>query len=313
MRFSIEQVADAMIRYLQRNAATRAPLGADISNGSQDLVVTNTWGFQDADTIVLMDSDGNQEYHTILLVNDTTSITLYEPVQRDFTTTKGSIIQKAIGGYMLPHNQILFGDRAVIPNEGVSITVETGSLDNTEWMVIQGGLSVQYNLQITVYFKLDETERAFRVTTKYGDFLFNMLVENIHMDIINDEVAVTSDVSIGDTVFSVASTTGWTPDEEFRYEIQDNNGVEIDFSLTNVTTSPDTVQVNRPTLLAYTVADKAVFRRRVRYIYNSMAPTVTYGYIQKTSGLYKAARIEWWGREERRIPFPQQSKTVMNP
>ena len=52
------------------------------------------------------------------------------------------------------------------------------------------------------------------------------------------------------------------------------------------------------------VSDKAVLRRKERYMYDSLAE-VEYGTISKGSFILKAAKISWFGKESRIVPFPQ--------
>ncbi len=53
------------------------------------------------------------------------------------------------------------------------------------------------------------------------------------------------------------------------------------------------------------VSDKAVLRRKERYMYDSRVESVEYGNVAKGSFILKAAKLSWFGKESRIIPFPQ--------
>lgn len=53
------------------------------------------------------------------------------------------------------------------------------------------------------------------------------------------------------------------------------------------------------------VSDKAVLRRKARYMYDSRVDDVEYGNVAKDSFMLKGARLSWFGKESRHLPFPQ--------
>lgn len=309
MVHSAEQVADSIITLIQKIFGARQALSSDATTGTNIVSVPNSFHFEDSDSIVIFDViEDHIEYHSILKVLDTTTLALVNNLQSDFTTSNQATVQKAIGNVPLPENAVLFGDRKVIPNPDIAITVDPQKITNIEWMVIPGGMSVEYSIVITAYVKLDESEKAHRIAQKYGDALFEMFNHNLHLDVVNDETPIVADISAGSYDVKVASLTGWGSDSRVIYEVQDNNHCNNMFSISSVTPgSPNTITLNRPIVWDYKVADKAIFRRRVRYIYNSLVSDVDFGFINKGSATYKAARVTWWGRETGYYEFPQRT------
>lgn len=53
------------------------------------------------------------------------------------------------------------------------------------------------------------------------------------------------------------------------------------------------------------VADKAVLRRKARYMYDSRVESTEYGNVAKGSFILKAARLSWFGKESRKLSFAQ--------
>jgi len=80
---------------------------------------------------------------------------------------------------------------------------------------------------------------------------------------------------------------------------------EDDFYIFGV--SGNVITLDRNLVNTYRTSDKALFRRKMRYIYNALVTDVEYGFIQKGSQMFKAARLNWWGKEIIEIMFPQRT------
>jgi hypothetical protein len=65
------------------------------------------------------------------------------------------------------------------------------------------------------------------------------------------------------------------------------------------------VRISRPLLWNYRVSDKAVLRRKWRYMYDSRISNTDFGPVQKGSAMLKAARLDWFGKETQEYTFPQ--------
>ncbi len=310
-----EQVADGMIQLILKNAGARTLLTSDALAGSTTLVVDNTFHFKNSQQIALMDiNEGHVEWHSILQIQDIHNLRIVNPLATDYRVVDQATMQLAIGNVPLSSDAVLFGDREVIPNPELTITVDPTTLNSVEWLYLRGGLSMQHNLVITAYVKLDTNDNATRVTTKYGKYLFDLLVNNLHLDIVNDEVFILQDVLSGSSNIYVPTLDGWAVDTDMdsrRYEVQDYNAAENDFRISQLVDDPTDalgryhLVLERPVTQNYRVADRAIFRRRTRYLYNSLATEVEYGYIQKGSSMYKAVKVNWWGKEVSEIMFPQ--------
>jgi hypothetical protein len=143
---------------------------------------------------------------------------------------------------------------------------------------------------------------------KYADAIYSLLLGKIHLDIVNDVTPLTSDLSSGTDLVSIIDTTGWEADNYPRYEVQDNNAVEIDFRISEVVSSTQ-LRLNRNLVNSYRMADKGKFIRRVAYLYDSRATAVEWGTVSKNNTLFKAAKLTWFGKATTDIPFPQVSKS----
>jgi len=305
----IEQLIDGMINVLKKNVVARTLLTQDAPVGTNVLKVENTFHYEDVNEIVLFqDGSGDDlNWHTIFKIVDTTTIVLLQPTTRDFLVGNNATIQKALGNTYIFDEDILFGDREVIPNPNrVVITVDPNTLSN-EWIYLMGGLDEDYRMTITIYAKSDEFVDGMRIISKFADSIYHLLNGNIHLDIVNDETPLTGDISIGSNLVTIGSTASWQADEDHRYELQDNTNVEIDFAINSVV-DPTTLQLSRRTVKNYEIARKGILRRRVRYLYESRVDQVEFGYISKENGLFKAAQLSWFGKETEEYGFPQHGR-----
>jgi len=303
-----EQIVDGLIKYMQKNMVARQGITQEAPAGTNVLKVDNTINFNDTEEIALANDAGNIEYHTILYIADINTIVTLNPLVYHMGPSNGAIIQKAIGNVPLYEDKILFGDREVIPiEEGVAVTVDPGNLTN-EWLALPGLLNEEYSMTIMVYVKGDEFERAKRTSMKYARAIYKLLNTKVHMDIVLDETPITADLASGDTIVTIPSTEAWQEDVLFRYEIQDNDHLEIDFRITDVI-SPTQVRINRPLLYNYSSANKLKLIRRAVYIYDSRVTDIEYGTVSKSNTLFKAARLSWFGKQTEDYIFPQHSKS----
>jgi hypothetical protein len=303
-----EQIVDGIIRLIQKNTIARTPVISDLHEGERDLFVDDTLRFDGANEIILMDNSGSpMEYNTVLTKVGTNRLVLLNPASRNFIVSDGAVVQKAIGNVPLFEEDVLFGDREVIPNNGVAVTVEPTTLSN-EWLYVQGGLGEEHAMTIMCYIRADRHEDAMRVVMKYGQSIYTLLNGNIHLDVVNDTTPILADLSAGSDTVTIGDTSAWPVDNQYRYEVQDNNNAEIDFRLVEVV-GPQEVRLNRRLARSYRVADKAKFTRRVAYIYDSRCTQVEWGTVSKSSALYKAAKITWFGKDVEDLSFPQVSKS----
>jgi hypothetical protein len=313
-------------------------LVSNVLTGEVLVNVENSFHYRPGQEIVLIDYGYNEEssphyhiyeYAQIKEVNNTHWITLSSPVESTtgWLVSNNAFIQKTIGHSILYSDRIYYGDREVIPTEEMAITVEPVSLSN-EWIYIHGGLSEEYRILITIYGKDIETEEGMKILNLYSDAVYDLFNRNIHIDINNHFSPLLEDVSAGSNMVIVEDNatnreyfriSTSIPDDEV-YEVQDNNGIEIDLYCTNVVTPGDGrmyvyLNLNNPTLYgiqplerSYSLSEYAVFMRHgTRYFYDSRIDGVDYGKVQKGSAFLRAATLNWFGKEVTEYQFPQQS------
>jgi hypothetical protein len=249
---SVEMITDAIIDLIKRNIIAETDLTVDASVGDTDLSVFNAYRFHKDEEIVLIDYGYNQvghihynifEYARIKSVNSTTSITLYEPLQGNWSLVDSSFIQKTIGHSPLYSDNVLYGDREVIPVDDIAITVESVSLSN-EWIYVQGGLNEEYRVRIMIYGKSINAEEGRRILDKYSEAVYNLLTRNLHIDVNDYDSNLILDASSGSNVvviennpknletFLVSSASG-NPCAPYIYKVQDNLGSTARIEITN--------------------------------------------------------------------------------
>ena len=349
----VVEIVDGIIDLIRKNMIAQTPLTLDGVSGSTIIAVENSFQFADGQEIIFIDNGYNVpddphyqifEYSRIKQVIDTTTVELFDELEGDWLISRGSFIQKTIGSSPLYTDRVYYGDRDVIPSEEMSITVEPLSMSN-EWIYIQGGLSEEYRVSITVYGKDVNTEGGMRVLNKYVDALYLLFMSNIHIDINNYESPLLYDVNEGDTTVYVSDTienreyfklsselTGdcdpfvGTPPTIALYDVQDNKYTDIDMQVVDIQPAEHVdggemaITFNRPLLTRcqcdptpdkqYLVSEYAVLRKQGRYIYDSRVDNLEYGLIQKGSAFIRAARLNWFGKEVEEFRFPQRLRGV---
>tara|TARA_R110000824_G_scaffold148242_3_gene317898 strand:+ start:74572 stop:75576 length:1005 start_codon:yes stop_codon:yes gene_type:complete len=326
----VEAIVDGVIDLVQKNLAAETNVSSNIVTGDTIINVNNTFQYKKDQEIILIDwhySDQNHshysvmEYARIKEVNNTTSLTLTDPVVENWSTTDSAYIQKTIGHSPLHSWNVFFGDREVIPFEHISVTVEPVSVSN-EWIYIQGGLSEEYTLRILIYGKSPETEEGIRILVKYADAIYQTLNDRVHFDVAQHNTPILSDVSNGASTFVVADTvtnrdkfvlSSELPDVN-SYFLQDNLGIQLPFSIIgkSIGGGEITLTMGTPATRSFILDEYASAFRMGGYIYDSRTTAITYGAVQKGSAIVRVAELDWFGKTVNEHNFPQQSHVINN-
>ena len=334
----VTEVIDGLIDIIEKNMIAQTNVTSNVLTGTNVVNVINSFHFNEDEEVVLIDYGYNDpssphyqvfEYARIKEVANTRSIILHDDVVSDWFVSEGTFIQKTIGHSPLYSDRVYYGDREVIPSEDMAITVEPLSLSN-EWIYIQGGLSEEYRVSITIYGKDINTEEGLKILNKYTDSVYKLLNDNLHIDINNYETPILANVAANATTVIIEDNVDnrqnilpslVVPDDE-NYKVQDNQNIEIDLYCTSVARPGDgkmyvNISQNNPVQYgvqglqhSYSITEFAVFRRHGRYFYDSRVDNVEYGMIQKGSAFIRAARLNWFGKEVNELHFPQKSKGV---
>jgi hypothetical protein len=337
---SVVEVTEGIIDLIKKNMIAKSNLESSVLTGEILINVENSFHYNDGEEIVLIDFTYNTEgaphhnvyeYAVIKEVNNTHWITLDQAIQDPnggWLISNNAFIQKTIGHSPLYDDRVYYGDREVIPTEDMAVTVEPLSLSN-EWIYIHGGLSEEYRVGIIIYGKDIETEEGMKILNMYADSIYKLFNKSMHIDINNYDAPLVANVAAGTTTVIVENTSdnreyfqvsSVIPDDEV-YEIQDNNGIEIDLFVSEVSTSDEYIYITvnqndpaaygiEPIARSYCVNEYAVFRRHGRYFYDSRIDNIEYGVVQKGSAFIRAARLNWFGKEVTEYRFPQRSLGV---
>lgn len=314
------EIVDAIIDLIKKNISARTNVVSDVSSGDTTIFVENTFHFNENEEVVFVDFGYNVpgsthynqfEYAKIKNIINTTAITLYTNTISNWLVSDNAFVQKTIGHTPLYANNIYFGDREVIPDAEMAVTVEP--VDNSnEWIYIRGGLSEEYNVRIMIYGMDVSTEDGMIILTKYTDRIRRLLIEDNHPDIndVTEPLKVT--VAANSTSVVIADTPRNRENFEvgIYYELQDNNHVKQYVNVTNVVADGVnlTLTINEGPTVDIKTEDFGVIRKQRRYLYDSRASSARYGTIQKGSAKLRAAEINWFGKETTNIRFPAFKK-----
>ena len=333
---AISEVIDGIIDLIDKNMIARTNVVSNVTTGDVLINVENSFHYEPKQEAILIDYGYNDTtsphynvYERIRIkeVNNTHWVTLYEPIISNWTVADQSFMQKTIGHDPLYTENVLYGDREVIPTTDIAITVEPVSLSN-EWLYIQGGLSEEYRVSLMIYGKDVETEDGMVILGKYTDALYKLMMSELHIDINNYESPLMEDtistVGTGNCGYIVVEDTSDNREmfvlsssipRGAVFDIQDNVQTHIDLSILDITyyveDGRNLMRIDLDNEIgAYLLSEYAVFRRRRRYFYDTRVDSVDYGKVQKGSAFLRAATLSWWGKEIEEFQFPQRSKGV---
>lgn len=324
----ISEIVDAIIDLIKKNIIAKTNITQDVNAGDTVIKVVNSFHFKRNQEIVLIDNGYNTkgsshyqkfEYAIIKEINDTRTITLKTPVLSDWLVSESSFVQKTIGHAPLYEDNVLYGDREVIPENEIAIAVEPVSLSN-EWIYLQGGLSEESRMTILIYAKSVKTEEGMRILNKYSDAVYQLLNDNLHLNINDVQAPILDDINIGDSTFCIEDT-----DDNREYFIS-SGSTSVQYSFQDNLTPPCHVfcmgsrtisngiiclTTTEPFTQAFKTSEFAVVSRMNRYLYDSRIDSVTFGVTQKGSAILRAAELSWFGKEVNEHSFPQHDKKVI--
>jgi hypothetical protein len=242
----ITAIADGMIALLKKNLVSHTILIQDAHIGDTIIYVDDNLRFDRNNNIVLMDNNSvynpdageitGLEFHVIKdYITETNKIVLKEALQQDFLIANNGRIQKAIKNTILFAKDILYGDREVIPFDYVAITVDSEHF-TSQWLALRM-MSDEFRLGINVYVKSggtpEQEELNIRIRDAYANAIYNLLMENIHLDVALDETPIKRDVAAGSNYVYIDSqyAADWPTDPCYRYSVQDNFGTNQDLNI----------------------------------------------------------------------------------
>jgi hypothetical protein len=319
----------SIINLIKLNLIAKTDLISDANVGETEVQVYNTFRFRPNEEIVFIDWGYNQpehehyqvfEYSRIRHIADSNTVILHEPLHSNWTLDDKSFIQKTIGHSPLHESNVLYGDRDVIPANEIAITVESSGLTN-EWMYIQGGLSEDLKCRIMIYGKSITTQEGKIILDKYSWALYQLLNNNIHLDLNDFYAPLQDDFLAGENTVTITDTDEHR--EMFKvgnnpwprsYQIQDNIGGTCWFSINHVSEGGGYLFLSTSHIYDrdFKMSDFAAIRKLGEYIYDSRSDSVNSGNVSKGSAILRAAEINWFGKRINEHLFVQQSLSVPN-
>ncbi len=324
---SIEIIADGIIDIIKKNVIAKTNVVSNVTTGAIIVNVENSYRFHANEEIVIIDWGYNDENHIhykkyeyahIKYVNNTHAITLHAPVVDNWLVSDNAFVQKTIGRSPLYEDNVLYGDREVIPVDDIVITVEPSKLSN-EWIYIQGGLSEEYRLRIMIYGKSISVEEGRRILDRYSYNVYELLNRNIHLDIDDYDAPLMHNYTNGDLNIVVEDNpsnrekfVAVSNSQPAPYRLQDNQGVTCWFRITNVAQGGGLLHLTIGTSFDsdFLLSEYAVLRRIGRYMYDSRVDNIDFGQVSKGSAFLRASELSWFGKRVYEHYFPQTSDGV---
>jgi hypothetical protein len=315
---NIEGIVDSIIDVIKKELIAKTDLSSDALIGDTTISVVNSFHFYAGQEIVLIDWGYNDstsahyqiyEYAVVKSVTDTTTVVLASALEGNWTTANQSFIQKTIAHSPLYDHNVLYGDREVIPTDEIAIAIEPVSLSN-DWLYVQGGLSEESRLTITIYGQSVETEEGLRILNKYTKAVYDTLNGSLHLNVNDYQTSISRDINANSNSFCICNTV--KNDEEFAVgesiALQDNDSPRcITYEILSKSYSGDEICLVVDDLFIdqFLKSEYGVAIKTNRYLYDSRVDSVTFGKIQKGSAILRAAELSWYGQEVNEMSFPQ--------
>jgi len=290
----IQDILDSVRRIISRWTITNTPLVVSASAGDTEITVNTTSRFRDGDEATILTPTHGETDIFIEHVVDERTLRLESPLTYNFPLSESPILHKTTNGLFM--QAIYLGEPDVIPMYP-ACTVNAVSRQS-EWMTLDSTKEI-YNVQINIYVQDSNQEDAYRFLLTMTEIIQAGLKKNIYPMVGPYEaIAVTADISAGDTFIRIADTSGMIED---NYAINQRLLLEDPWQTQEFVVSDivdqHTVQITPPACKDYLVSDGAIVIAVNRFIWNSWPNNINYGTIFKESML-KAATIDWFAWEE---------------
>jgi len=280
----IKSLRDTIIRY----GLSSQSITEDALIGTKTVKVPMSRKFFDGETIVIR-NDTIGEIRVIDQVVDETTILLTENFVRTWTTTEGSVIQKAPGGQYI--KRIYLGDPDVIP-DFPSITITADNRDEEWWTI--GSTTVKWNCTVTCLFEDDGLENSYEGMLELTKTVEDALWANrkpVFGKITESDLTV--DLLGGANSMTVSSTDKMLPLHQAIIE---------DYAYTQYIEIRSVIDSNNITFSQNVVEDYLVSRGAKiivpsRWTMWTKPGGTTYGYVHKGT-LLKASQISYFAQEE---------------
>lgn len=335
-KVSTSKITTAIIDLIKNHITARTTLTQNANVGDSTITVRNAFQFKKKDEIVLIDNGYNNidspryqqlEYAVIKEVVDVNTIILKNSLGGEWLISEGAAVQKTIAHSPLFPDNILYGDREVIPTNEMAITVETSSMSN-EWIYLEGGLSEDYKVRIMVYGKSVKSEEGRIILDRYSDAIYTMLNENIHIDIDNIKTPILQDIPVGGNKIYIEKTE---ENEEYYVTMTESGALQTNrqfvlqdahkdsstchfFDISSVDPNYGFINgveaieltTHEPIQFNYTTSNYAILIRWQSYIYDSRVDSINFGQVFKGSAVLRASEINWFGKIVNEHSFPQK-------
>jgi len=292
----MKEVLDTLRNICLRFLAGTQSITADVSIGDTEAYVVSSRRFLVGEEIVIRDSSQG-ELLTVTDVPESNKIEFEPAVIANWAVADGVVIEHAINQQYL--RRVYVGEPDVIPD--YPAIVITGNDRSSEWWTIKS-TKERWNCTITILVQDDGTEQAYEtllhLTSKLEESLYSQFFPLIGK---TKTVAVTADLSPGDTVVSVSDTSGFEPNNMIVLEDADYTEEHRIRRIIDATT----FEMTRAVEHEFKVAMSAIVIKPSRWVLDSRPESTNYGHIHKGT-LLKASQISWFCEEEkiRANPYP---------
>lgn len=207
-----------------------------------------------------------------------------------WTVAENPYIIKAV--QYQPLKNVLIGDIRVIPSFP-TITIAPNSA-NYNWLTLRG-TDHESKMTIRVYVQGDGTEASEELLSRLVVQVQEILIDHFHLIVDGTPYGLTANLISGSSVVSISDTTGWQPGDAVI--IRDATK-QSQFCVIESVLSPTMLELRTGSENDYFVSREAEIIKLNKYLYETAASEINYGYVPGSNGSFlRAAEITYMGKE----------------
>jgi hypothetical protein len=261
--------------------------------GDTIITVANSSRFRPKrEAFIVSESAGLVEKVVIKSIPDWDKIELATPLTRPWPLSENAYILRATNH--IPLQRVYIGNLPSQPNFPC-ITIQ-GVRESNEWSTLEA-TSHEYRFSIKCFVMADNAEASELYLPKFATEVREVLMDHIHPIVDGVSYPITTNVPAGATVISLATTAG-IPIPGLGFIRDAKTRIPAQESVIKTVLSATDIEVVVPLQYDYQVARGAEMVLMNRYLFDTRADSIEYGYLMKNTSLLRAAEISWYAKEE---------------
>jgi len=298
---AVKDIMASLQRLMIEHMAADWPLTADLLPGQNVVSMLQTSRYREGDDIFIKSElTGKAEPAVINSVMPWDPVLGYRiilesPVQGTWTVAHGSSVLRAINHQ--PLKRVYKGNLNISPNyPSISISLPDESND---WITLRA-TEHEYTFKIRAHILADNFERGTEQISTFGEAIREVLLDHIHPIVDNPQIVIpiTSDVPANSSVIELSDTSRIMPGNRVFLRDGEKRPAGSQEAVVQSVLSPTQIRLGTATEWDFLVARGAELIVAERYLFDTRASTMNYGYVPAGTGSFShSAEISYFAKE----------------